>query len=115
MLRAARMPYRAERSTWGKEMIEAINANKFESTVVEHNVNDKWLIAKLARNAIPAIVTSLGAGVKRITHADHVCPKCKGDIYLTESKDGLICDQCKLLYEIKDDSPIMLIDEAKPL
>lgn len=44
-----------------------------------------------------------------------VCPKCKGDIYLTESKDGLICDQCKLLYEIKDDIPIMLIDEAKPL
>ena len=43
------------------------------------------------------------------------CPKCKGDIYLTDSKDGLICDQCKLLYEIKDDIPIMLIDGAKPL
>jgi uncharacterized protein len=43
------------------------------------------------------------------------CPKCKGDIYLTDSKDGLICDHCKLLYEIKDDIPIMLIDEAKPL
>jgi len=43
------------------------------------------------------------------------CPKCKGDIYLNETKDGLICDQCKLLYEIRDDIPIMLIDEAKPL
>jgi len=43
------------------------------------------------------------------------CPKCKGDIYLNETKDGLICDNCKLLYEIKDDIPIMLIDEAKPL
>ncbi len=43
------------------------------------------------------------------------CPKCKGDIYLNESKDGLICDSCKLLYEIKDDIPIMLIDEAKPI
>ena len=43
------------------------------------------------------------------------CPKCKGDIYLNETKDGLICDKCKLLYEIKDDIPIMLIDEAKPL
>ena len=43
------------------------------------------------------------------------CPKCKGDIYLNESKDGLICDACKLLYEIKDDIPIMLIDEAKPI
>ena len=26
-----------------------------------------------------------------------------------------ICYHCKLLYEIKDDIPIMLIDEAKPL
>jgi uncharacterized protein YbaR (Trm112 family) len=43
------------------------------------------------------------------------CPKCKGDIYLNDAKDGLICDQCKLLYEIRDDIPIMLIEEAKPL
>ena len=43
------------------------------------------------------------------------CPKCKGDIYLNDAKDGLICDHCKLLYEIRDDIPIMLIEEAKPL
>jgi uncharacterized protein YbaR (Trm112 family) len=43
------------------------------------------------------------------------CQKCKGDIYLNDSNDGLICDNCKLLYEIKDDIPIMLIDEAKSL
>jgi uncharacterized protein YbaR (Trm112 family) len=43
------------------------------------------------------------------------CPKCKGDIRLNETGDGLICDQCRLVYEIKDDIPIMLIDEAKPL
>jgi len=40
------------------------------------------------------------------------CPKCKGDLELTEEKDGLICHSCKLLYPIKDDIPIMLIDEA---
>lgn len=43
------------------------------------------------------------------------CPKCKGDIYLTPEEDGLICDKCRLKYEIKDDIPIMLIDEAIPL
>jgi uncharacterized protein YbaR (Trm112 family) len=43
------------------------------------------------------------------------CPKCKGDIYLNDAGDGLICDNCKLLYEIKDDIPIMLIDEARPI
>lgn len=43
------------------------------------------------------------------------CPKCKGNIYLNKDGNGLICDACKLLYEIKDDIPIMLIDEAKPI
>ncbi len=40
------------------------------------------------------------------------CPKCKGDIRLTEKGDGLVCDRCKLLYPVKDDIPVMLIDEA---
>lgn len=44
-----------------------------------------------------------------------VCPKCRGEIRLNEAKDGLICDHCRLLYEIREDIPIMLIDEAKPL
>ena len=43
------------------------------------------------------------------------CPKCKGDIYVNQEEDGLICDACKLQYEIKDDIPVMLIDEAKPI
>jgi uncharacterized protein len=42
------------------------------------------------------------------------CPKCKGTIILNESQDGLICRPCKLIYEIRDGIPIMLIDEAKP-
>ena len=44
-----------------------------------------------------------------------VCPKCKGDLVLTENSDGLICHACRLKYLIKDDIPIMLIDEAIPL
>ncbi len=43
------------------------------------------------------------------------CPKCKGDIHLNEDQSGLICDSCKLMYPIKDDIPIMLIDEATKL
>ena len=43
------------------------------------------------------------------------CPKCKGDIFLNESGNGLVCDKCKLLYPIRDDIPIMLIDEALPV
>jgi hypothetical protein len=43
------------------------------------------------------------------------CPQCKGDLRLSDSQDGLICDRCRLVYEIRDGIPIMLIDEAKPL
>ena len=40
------------------------------------------------------------------------CPKCKGDITLNDKGDGLVCRTCKLMYPIKDDIPVMLIDEA---
>ena len=43
------------------------------------------------------------------------CPQCKEPVRLNPDESGLICDKCRLLYEIRDDIPIMLIDEAKPL
>jgi len=43
------------------------------------------------------------------------CPKCKGEVTLSDDGSGLICDECKLLYPVKDDIPVMLIDEAEPL
>jgi hypothetical protein len=44
-----------------------------------------------------------------------VCPKCKGEIHLNEKNDGLICEKCQLLYEIRDEIPIMIIEEAKKI
>ena len=41
-----------------------------------------------------------------------VCPKCKGDIYLTDAQDALVCEACRLVYRIEDDIPVMLIEEA---
>jgi len=43
------------------------------------------------------------------------CPKCKGDVRLNAAENGLICDRCRLIYEIREEIPIMLIDEAKPV
>jgi len=43
------------------------------------------------------------------------CPRCKGDIHLSEAGDGLVCNACRLLYHIKDGIPVMLIDEASSL
>ena len=43
------------------------------------------------------------------------CPKCKGDIRLSEKGEGLICEACRVMYPIKEGIPVMLIDEAIPL
>lgn len=43
------------------------------------------------------------------------CPKCKGPVHLNEQENGLICDSCRICYPIRDDIPIMLIDEAVAL
>jgi len=44
-----------------------------------------------------------------------VCPQCKKKITLSLDQQWLVCDHCQLQYQIRDDIPIMLIDEAKPL
>ncbi len=41
-----------------------------------------------------------------------VCPKCKGKVDYNADKTGLVCLACKLEYPIRDDIPVMLIDEA---
>jgi uncharacterized protein YbaR (Trm112 family) len=43
------------------------------------------------------------------------CPKCKGDLEFHEDKNEIHCRSCKLVYAIKDDIPVMLIEEARPL
>ena len=41
------------------------------------------------------------------------CPKCKGSLEYEEEKDELTCHACRLKYKVKDDIPVMLIDEAE--
>lgn len=42
------------------------------------------------------------------------CPKCKGDLALSEDETELRCEACRLRYRIEDGIPILLIDEAIP-
>ena len=44
-----------------------------------------------------------------------VCPKCKGTLEYREAESSLLCAHCRLRYPVRDDIPIMLIDEATPL
>lgn len=42
-----------------------------------------------------------------------VCPLDKAPVELTQDEAGLKCVQCKRIYPIRDDIPVMLVDEAK--
>lgn len=42
------------------------------------------------------------------------CPKCKSEVELKEDESGLKCvnAECRLVYPIRDEIPVMLVDEA---
>lgn len=42
------------------------------------------------------------------------CPKCKSTVEIKEDQTGLKCNnsECSLVYPIRDEIPVMLIDEA---
>ena len=44
-----------------------------------------------------------------------VCPIRKSSLHLDEDKHELICKVDKLAYPIRDDIPVMLVDEARSL
>ena len=42
-----------------------------------------------------------------------VCPECKTPVKPTPDGAGLKCSTCRRVYPIKDDIPVMLLEEAK--
>ncbi len=42
-----------------------------------------------------------------------ICPACRGELELKQDGSGLKCVDCKRVYPIRDDIPVMLVDEAK--
>ncbi|HUI41852.1 MAG TPA: Trm112 family protein [Terriglobia bacterium] len=41
------------------------------------------------------------------------CPVCKVSVTPTADGQGLKCPQCRRVYPVRDDIPVMLVDEAK--
>ncbi len=42
-----------------------------------------------------------------------VCPKCKGELEYRAEESELVCHCCDLAFPVKDDIPVMLIEEAR--
>ena len=44
------------------------------------------------------------------------CPNCRGDVEYHEDEQVIVCvGSCKYRYPVRDDIPVMLIDEARTL
>lgn len=95
-------------------------------------VRGNLLIKATAQNERPCTLEPFFKNQKTYTEEDTMalskelldilaCPKCvrepdcTGDLEYREQEQKLICHHCKLAYDIKDDIPVMLIDEASPL
>ena len=42
-----------------------------------------------------------------------VCPEDKTPVKLTSDQKGLKCSTCRRVYPIREDIPVMLVDEAR--
>jgi uncharacterized protein len=42
-----------------------------------------------------------------------VCPICKTSVTPTPDRQGLKCATCRRVYPVRDDIPVMLVDEAR--
>ncbi len=41
------------------------------------------------------------------------CPKCKGDLLYNAPGNSLTCTKCGKVYAVKDDIPILLVDDEQ--
>ncbi len=41
-----------------------------------------------------------------------VCPACRGKVVLKEDGSGIKCLECKRLYPVRNDIPVLVVEEA---
>ena len=42
-----------------------------------------------------------------------VCPSCHSELAVDEAAEELVCTGCGLAYPVRDDIPVLLVDEAR--
>jgi uncharacterized protein len=42
-----------------------------------------------------------------------VCPACRGALAVDDERSELACTSCGLAYPVRDDIPVLLVDEAR--
>ncbi len=44
-----------------------------------------------------------------------VCPQCRSSLFVDQDASELVCQACRLAYPVRDDIPVMLVEEARAL
>lgn len=44
-----------------------------------------------------------------------VCPRCRTTLFVDADADELVCNDCSLAYPVRDDIPVMLVEQARRL
>lgn len=44
-----------------------------------------------------------------------VCPQCRSTLFVDADASELVCQTCSLAFPVRDDIPVMLVDEARAL
>lgn len=71
----------------------------------------KWIVSPVTVRLRGRVVQCLIMVAKDLLEI-LVCPACKQPLEYRQNPESLKCKQCRRVYAVKDDIPIMLIDEA---
>ncbi|HET6817184.1 MAG TPA: Trm112 family protein [Mycobacteriales bacterium] len=41
------------------------------------------------------------------------CPNCRAELRVDDAHDELVCTSCGYAYPVRDDIPVLLVDEAR--
>jgi uncharacterized protein len=41
------------------------------------------------------------------------CPNCRADLRVDDGENELVCTSCGYAYPVRDDIPVLLVDEAR--
>lgn len=44
-----------------------------------------------------------------------VCPQCRATLAVDQAASELVCNACALAYPVRNDIPVMLVDEARAI
>jgi uncharacterized protein YbaR (Trm112 family) len=88
------------------------------STLYYTTYNKSRNADKLAALAVAKHDVSCLRGLKSMAISEQlleilVCPACRAKVELKPDGSGLKCTECKRVFPIRDDIPVMLVDEAK--